>query len=76
MDPQGHSSLAGTSVCANPVLQSPALVVHTHPNSTILLDVLKPALRFQYGRLHSFRTEKFAQHSVKALKILFIPVSD
>lgn len=69
VDLQAHSSLAGTSVCANPVLQSPALVVHTHPNSTVLLDVLKPALNFQYGGFHSLQSEKFAQRSVKAPKI-------
>lgn len=69
VDLQAHSSLAGTSVCANPVLQSPALVVHTHPNSTVLLDVLKPALNFQYGGFHSLQSEKFAQRSAKAPKI-------
>lgn len=58
-----------TGVCANPALQSPALVVHTHPNSTAFLDVLKPALNFQYGGFHSLRSEKFAQRSAKALKI-------
>lgn len=69
MDPQGNSSLAGANVCTNPDLQKPTLWVDVHPNNTVLLYVLKPALGFQYSRFNPFQIEKCVQPCVKTQKI-------
>lgn len=69
MDPQGKSSLDGANVCANPDVQRPTLWVDIHPNSTVLLYALQPALHFQYSSSHPFQIEKCVQPCVRTPKI-------